>query len=309
MLRILLAISITAACSSPSNDKPPAVDAPGSPAVDAPTPTSTACTMAAPQPRDATWTLDVGGVTRRANVHVPASIDPAQRTPVVINVHGRLHDAPGQASISHAIAKADAAGFIVVHPQSATSPTSWNAGGGCCDPAAGDNVDDSGFIRALLDELEAKLCVDPDRVYVMGLSNGGYLAHRLACELSPRIAAIGAVAGLLQLNPCPVERPMPVFMAHGTDDTLVDYSWSGATVRFWTGTNQCSTQTTTYQHGDASCVTHGGCSANADVVMCTIDGGGHQWPGGDALPLLGKKSDDLIATDALWDFFVAHPRN
>jgi polyhydroxybutyrate depolymerase len=55
-------------------------------------------------------------------------------------------------------------------------------------------------------------------------------------------------------------------------------------------------------------VTHGGCTDGADVVLCTIQDGGHQWPGGDELPFLGKKSDDLIATDAIWDFFVAHPR-
>ncbi len=60
--------------------------------------------------------------------------------------------------------------------------------------------------------------------------------------------------------------------------------------------------------GDATCVTHGGCTSGADVVLCTIQGGGHQWPGGETLPFLGKKSTDINATDALWTFFVAHPR-
>ena len=98
----------------------------------------------------------VSGQARTAKVHVPASYDPSAATPVVINIHGRTQDASAQATMSHAIAKSDAAGFILVHPQSATSPTSWNSGT-CCDPATTNNVDDTGYFAKLLDDLEAKL--------------------------------------------------------------------------------------------------------------------------------------------------------
>ena len=105
-----------------------------------------------------------------------------------------------------------------------------------------------------------------------------------------------------------------MFDVHGTADPLVYYNGGAGqqsvatTIDFWVTHNGCTTTATTYTHGDATCVTHGGCTAGADVTLCTIANGGHQWPGGEALPLLGIKSDDLIATDAIWAFFVAHPR-
>jgi polyhydroxybutyrate depolymerase len=298
-------LAFLVACSSPhavdgdaasSSDTPAAV-------IDAPV-VAASCADRTAQPKDADWMIG----SRLAHVHVPASYDPQAPTPVVIDLHGRTSNGTQQAWLSHMIAKSDAAGFVVVHPESSTSPTSWNSGAGCCDPAYSDHVDDVGFMTALVDQLTAQLCVDPDRIFATGLSNGGYLAHTLACDLSDKLAAIGSVAGLLQVDSCHPTRPMPVWDVHGTDDPIVSYSWVGQTIDFWTQENHCTTMTQTYQNGAATCVTHGGCDGGADVVLCTIQGGGHQWPGGEALPFLGTKSDDIIATDAQWDFFVAHPR-
>ena len=275
---------------------------------DAATGTAQSCTGMTAQPLDSEWTITVGSLQRKARVHVPTSYDPIARTPVVINIHGRTGWAQQQANLSRAIAKSDAEGFIVIHPEGTGSPTAWNAGGGCCDPAAANNVDDSGFISQLIDEAAARLCVDADRVYVMGLSNGGYLAHRLACEHADKIAAIGPVAGVISMPTCNPTRPMPMMIVHGTADSIVQYSWEAQTVNFWKVTNGCTTEAVTFTNGAASCVTHGGCTDGADVVMCTLDGVGHQWPGGESLPFLGANSNDLVATDAIWDFFVAHPR-
>jgi polyhydroxybutyrate depolymerase len=272
------------------------------------TPPAAACAGRTAQPKDADWMIDVSGTSRLAHVHVPASYDPSHPTPVVINLHGLTGNGTMQAALSHMIAKSDAAGFIAVHPEASTNPTSWNAGPGCCNPAYNDHVDDVGFMRALIDRLEADLCVDPDRVFTTGLSNGGYLSHTLACDLSDRVAAIGSVAGLLGVTSCPATRAVPVFDVHGNNDPIVSYSYVAQTIDFWTQHNKCTTETTTYTNGDATCVTHGGCTNGADVVLCTIANGGHQWPGGDELPLLGYKSDDLDATGAQWEFFLAHPR-
>jgi len=307
-MRMVL-IAALVACSpsgttAEHGDAPPGPDATAPDAADP----STACAGKTAQPVDSTWTVAVGSGNRTARVHVPASYDPMRPTPIVLNAHGRTSNATQQAWLSHMSQKADAEGFIVIYPESSTSPTSWNSGGGCCDPAAAQGVDDRGFIRALLDAAEAKLCVDPARVYATGLSNGGYLAHTLACDLDERIAAIGAVAGLLQLDTCAATRPMPVLLVHGTADTLVRYDWLPATVSYWKTKNGCATQSTTFSNGSASCVTHGGCTAGADVVVCTIQGGGHQWPGGETVPFLGSNTNDLVATDALWSFFLAHPR-
>jgi polyhydroxybutyrate depolymerase len=270
--------------------------------------TSATCAGKQPQPGDATWTLTVGSLQRTAKVHVPASYSPSTPIALVVNVHGRTHNATGQATLSHAIAKSDAAGFVVIHPEAWGSPTSWNAGA-CCDPATTNNIDDIGFMMKLLDEAEQKLCIDKQRIYFMGLSNGGYLSHRAGCQLAERVAAIAPVAANLIYQGCAPARPMPVWLAHGTADPLVSYSYIDETVDFWAAKNKCTTTATTYTKGDTACVTRGGCDAGADVVLCTVTDGGHQWPGGDALPFMGKKTDDIIATDAIWEFFVAHPRS
>lgn len=300
------------ACSSPmqSGDGIDAAagsgDGGGESAIDAPAQSAT-CEGKTAQPLDATWSLTVGTLTRTAKVHVPASYDASKRTPLVVDIHGRTQSASAEMALTHSVAKSDAAGFIAIYPESATSPTSWNSGT-CCEPATTNSVDDTAFFRKLLDEAEAKLCIDASRIYLMGMSNGAYQAHRMACELGDRIAAIGPVAGLLLFQGCAPTRPMPVMMVNGTSDSLSQYQYVAQGVDFWRGKNKCTTMATTYQNGDASCVTHSGCTAGADVVLCTISGGGHQWPGGDTLPFLGTKSDDIIATDALWDFFMAHPK-
>ncbi len=265
------------------------------------------CAGMTSQPLDATWTVNVAGTMRTAEVHVPASYDPSRPTPVVLDLHARLGNGADEMMLTSSKAKSDAAGFIVVYPESITSPTSWNAGT-CCDPANTNHVDDVGFISALLDQLEAKLCVDADRVYAMGMSNGAYLSHSLACKLADRIAAIGPVAGLLLETTCTPSRPVPVLMVNGTADMLSLYQYVPQTVSFWTDHDHCTTQQTTYQNGVATCVTHGGCTGGADVELCTIQDGGHQWPGGETIPLLGNNTNDLIATDAIWEFFAAHPR-
>ena len=272
-----------------------------------------ACTGKAMQARDATWT--VGG--RSVRVHVPASYDPTRGTPIVLGLHGLDANASTQATVSRMNTRADSAGFVAVYPNGTGSPRGWN-GGDCCNPAASAGVDDTAFIAKVLDEVEMRICVDPDRVHAIGLSNGGFLAHRLGCELSARIASIGSVAGVLGIEHCNPTRPVPVFQVHGTSDIIIPYGGGGVndnepvatTITRWTTHNGCTAApVTTHEQGDAKCVRYGGCTKGADVELCTIDGGGHQWPGGESLGSVnGKKSDNLDATAAAWSFFAAHPR-
>jgi polyhydroxybutyrate depolymerase len=311
MLARIAIVILFAACSSPTqtNDRVDASagggDGSGS-SIDAPV-QSASCETKTAQPLDSTWTVMVGNTMRVAKVHVPASYNPQQRTPVVFDIHGRTGSATGEMSLTKSIAKSNAEGFIAIYPESGVSPTAWNSGT-CCDPASSSGIDDTGFFRKLLDEAESRLCVDTKRVYMMGMSNGGYQSFRMACELSDRVAAIGPVTGLLLFSGCAPSQPVPVMMFNGTSDALSQYQYVGHGVNFWKQKNGCTTMSTTYQNGDVTCVTHGGCTAGADVVLCTVQNGGHQWPGGDTLPFLGNNTTDIIATDALWDFFVAHPR-
>jgi polyhydroxybutyrate depolymerase len=140
------------------------------------------------------------------------------------------------------------------------------------------------------------------------MSNGAYESQRIGCELADRFAAVGPVAGLLLFQGCAPSRPVPIMMVNGTADSLSQYQYVANGVDFWKGKNHCTAMQQTYAKDDASCVTYSGCTNNSDVVLCTIQDGGHQWPGSTTtLPFLGKKSDNLDATSALWTFFAAHP--
>jgi polyhydroxybutyrate depolymerase len=212
-------------------------------------------------------------------------------------------------------AAADASGFVAVHPEGTGSPRSWN-GGACCGTAASSGTDDVGFVAAIVDQLESELCVDRARVFATGFSNGGFLSHRLGCELADRIAAIAPVSGVLGIDACSPTRPVPVIHIHGTEDLLVpydgnpyrDYISVADSIAGWVARDGCAgSPAVTFAQGDATCETYSGCAGNADVTLCTIDGGGHQWPGGVSLPGGGHTSTDLDATAAIWDFFAAHP--
>ncbi len=278
------------------------------------TPSST-CTGKPAASGDQDWTIDAGGLKRIAHVHVPKSYDPGKAIPVVLNFHGYSSNADQQILLSHMNEKADATGFVAVHAEGTGTPQSWNAGL-CCGQAVQNMVDDVGFVKKILDELDAKLCIDKKRIFATGMSNGGFLSHRLACELSDRIAAVAPVAGVNGLSSCTPTRPMSVHHFHGTADTVIPYNGGGATnapgviatMDGWAKRSNCrlpARQTT--KRGDVTCVTYDGCDAGAEVSLCTIDQGGHTWPGGTPVPPLGKTSTDIKATDEMWDFFTRHP--
>src|SRR6185312_9540613 len=123
------------------------------------------------------------------------------------------------------------------------------------------------------------------------------------------------VAGVLGVATCNPSRPMPVMHFHGTQDPLVP--WDGSTslgfisvmdsFHGWAMRDGCTgNAVVTYSQGDASCSTYQECAGGADVTLCTIEGGGHTWPGGTPVPSLGFTSTDINATDAMWTFFSAH---
>jgi polyhydroxybutyrate depolymerase len=274
----------------------------------------TTCTGKSKPPLDATKTIMFGGLARTYDVHVPASYDPTHGTALILNFHGYTSNSSQEAFLSKMNPKSDAAGYIVVYPQGTGSTTGWNAGA-CCGEAASKNVDDVGFVGAMLDALEADLCIDPHRVFATGMSNGGFLSHRLACELADRIAAVAPVAGVLGIPTCTPSRPISVMHFHGTADNVVPYAGSAnngfaGVVDTWNGwatRDQCTDEpTVSFEKGDSKCQAHTHCAGGAEVILCTVDGGGHTWPGGFPIPT-GKTTTDLDASDAMWAFFQRHP--
>jgi polyhydroxybutyrate depolymerase len=303
--------------SPPSDAVPPVADAPAATPTTPPgttPPPDAPCLGKEALSGDLDWKMKVDGKDRTVHVHVPKGYDPTKAVPVVLNFHGYSSNGTEQNLLARMTDKADKAGFIAVHPEGTGASPSWNAGA-CCGDAASAATDDVGFVGKIIDELESKLCVDAHRVFATGMSNGGFLSHRLACELSDRIAAVAPVAGVLGIPTCNPTRPMSVFHFHGTLDALVSYDGSQGgfpsvkqTMSGWASRSGCTvTPRETLKKGEVTCVTYDGCKGGAEVNLCTVTGGGHTWPGGLPVPSLGHTTTDIVATDAMWDFFVKHP--
>jgi polyhydroxybutyrate depolymerase len=261
-------------------------------------------------------TIVSGGMQRRYLLHVPPGYDPARRTALVFSLHGYISNPKQQLIFSQFDQVADKYGFVVVFPQGTGSPLRWNAYFG--QPASDRGADDVQFVRDLIATLSSDLCIDPARIYVNGLSNGGGMSYRIACEMADQMAAIGSVAGAYApvLSRCKPVRPVPVIAFHGTADPIVPYGgskdgslppikdWAAA----WAVRNGCHPVPVAIPaRGDASGLHYRHCTDNADVILYTIDGGGHTWPGGVPIPFVGKASQDIDASEVMWQFFEAHP--
>ncbi len=248
-------------------------------------------------------TIDVGGVSRSYDLFVPTSYDPTLDAPLVLNFHGLLGTPSQQAGFSQFNGIAENHGMLVAYPVGIGN--SFNAGV-CCGQASSGNVDDVGFARALVQDVALKMCVDPRRVYATGMSNGGHMAHRLACEAADLFAATASVAGLMLAAPCVPSRPISMIQFHGTADNIVSYNGIPAVpamMSAWAARNGCSgTSRTTFEQGDMRCETWPGCDANVEVSLCTIDGGGHCWPGNGSC-IFGRSSTELHASEVIATMF------
>ncbi len=256
--------------------------------------------------------LEHDGMDREFRIRVPSGYDSEVPTPVVLNFHGRSMTGEQQALLSGMDPVADAEGFIAVYPEGTGSFEQTFNGGWCCGSAQSRGIDDVGFTAAILDKLEADYCIDSARVYAIGMSNGGFMSHRLGCDLADRITAIGGVAGTLGMFDCSPSRPVPVIHFHGTDDSVVPYDgFAGqvsapGSIDTWRRVNGCDGGSETYfEKGDVTCERWTGCDEGAEVRLCTVEGGGHTWPGGTSsfFGALGKTTDNISATEHSWEFF------
>lgn len=273
------------------------------------------------EPGDSTRSLVYAGIERKYILHIPAGYNAARPTPLVLAFHGIGLNAEEMIRISRLSEQADTSGFIVVYPNGTGESKSWN-GGHCCGEAAKNNVDDVGFVRALIDDLAALINIDPGRVYATGFSNGAIMVYRLACELSDRIAAIGPVAATQILDDqkaCHPARSVPVIHFHGTADRLNPYD-GGTTsagfkfvsvkdaIGFWAEKNACPAPLQRKESGTIEHDVYAPCAYKSAIELYSIIGGEHAWPGGEAVdPRIGKPTMEISATPLMWGFFVAHP--
>jgi polyhydroxybutyrate depolymerase len=259
----------------------------------------------ATSPGSSEQTIASGGHDRLYRLYVPDSYKRDQPAPVVLNFHGLGGNAKEQEQYSGFEDDADAAGFILVTPQALGVLPHWYVSG----PYEIGYVDDVAFVSDLLDHLNETMCIDQQRLYAAGISNGGAMVALLACSLPGRFAAIAFVAGATYIDACAQLGPMPVLAFHGTDDRVVPFGGIlfGKSIedvmQEWANHNACSSGSSEQDVAtDVALESYGGCSA--DVQLYVIKGGGHTWPG-TRFPkvLLGATSESIDASAIIWDFF------
>lgn len=275
-------------------------------------------TFASPGPGDQSGTVDIGGRTRTYFVHVPSHNDGHKPLPLVFVLHGATQSPESAERMSGMSAKADKEDFLAVYPSGtgrlSRVPT-WNSGA-CCSYAMEHNVDDVAFLRALITKLKNQYSVDPKRIYFTGISNGGMMSYRAACDMSDEVAAIAPVEGAQDLA-CHPSNPVSVLVFHGTADHLVPFNGGSTpyqmgskrsdtsvadTVAFWVKRDGCSP---TPKHDETKVVhtdVYSDCKDGSAVSLYAIQGGHHMWPG------LRISGNDIPATDLIWTFFEQHPK-
>lgn len=262
-----------------------------------------------------------GGINREFILYIPANYTGSEAVPLLFNFHGYTSNATQQMWYGDFRPIADTAGFIIVHPEGTVDNngnTHFNVGWG------GSSVDDVDFTRAMIESLAATYNIDQTRVYSTGMSNGGFMSFKLACELSDYIAAIGSVTGSMTLgspNNCTPTHPVPVMQIHGTADATVNYNGTVFSesipnaVDFWADVNNCNAtpmienvpdiatndgttvEKFTYSNGD-------NCS---EVIHYKITNGSHTWAG-SAFPSAGTNYD-INASVEIWKFVSQYDIN
>jgi polyhydroxybutyrate depolymerase len=303
-----------------------------------------AITQAAPQPLPAgheLFNVEHGGRPRSFVLHLPpaATAEPTRTLPLVVMLHGMGGTAANAVRETGWSALADKEAFIVAYadasrpkpkqpPHLRKNPQAWNDGSGRFH-AGQEQVDDVGFVRALIDHLSAAHAVDKRRVYVTGFSNGAAMAFKVGHELAERVAAIAPVAGSSWDESPKPSRGLSLLYLTGTADPLNPMAGGFPKLAFgggeqggrakvpvqemlakWAAALRCRADPAAGSDNDGVHTRRFvGCRDGAEVVIITVDGLGHIWPGGEnLLPefVVGKPTNKLKATEVIWEFFRTH---
>lgn len=270
------------------------------------------------------------GLARTYIVHIPVGYSVKKTYPLVLVFHGGFGWAENMETHSGISQLADKNGFIAVYPDGVESNTgirTWNAGD-CCGYSSRKNIDDVSFVRQLIDSLEKTYSIDKTKLFATGMSNGGMLTSRLACEASDLFTAVATVAGTSQVSKCDPIREMPILIIHGTEDKNVPFAGGvgeGIATQFntfmpamdflsdWAKRNNCIgnqiVESVPLQAKDGATVdkiTYQNCSA--PTILYRVNGGGHAWPGSSPSGVLlesASPTQAMNATKVIWDFFSA----
>ncbi|HNR31126.1 MAG TPA: PHB depolymerase family esterase [Candidatus Hydrogenedentes bacterium] len=289
------------------------------------------CAACCPEPPENTFaeSFEYGGLMRRYEMYAPPASDPAAPAPVLIALHGKEQSIDDLRRVTRFNALADAHGFVVVYPEAYDN--NWNDGRAVPGVAAYDlNVDDVGFVWAVLERIALTRSLYSARAYLVGFSNGAMMCQRIAFEQPQRYAAMAGVAGAIPANVTDALTPavpIPVCMINGTEDSLLP--WEGGlltpqdpqgvvlsvpdSVGYWITFNQCPAEPVvetlpnleTFNCTTVRRYTYGPGLLDTYVVLYAVEGGGHAWPGAcwlQGLFMRGRVSRDFDASAAIWGF-------
>jgi polyhydroxybutyrate depolymerase len=278
--------------------------------------------LASAQPKQITGQIMVDGTDRQFITYIPSITDSNYKLPIVISLHGRFGAGKSMMGFADFRPIADREKFIIVCPDGIDR--SWNDGR--VTPAQKKGTNDVKFIDQLITYIVNTYHGDERRVYVTGISNGGFMSSRLACELSNRIAAVAAVGASMDKNvDYHPTKPMPIMFIQGTKDPLVPYD--GGLIKrnngevyghkdvlvLWAAADHCSNNPVITNLPDSADdgtniikEEYSDPASAIKVVGYTVTNGGHTWPGGTQyLPkvMIGTVSHNMNACEVIWNFF------
>jgi polyhydroxybutyrate depolymerase len=220
---------------------------------------------------------------RNYTLHIGRSVKPGEPSPLVFSLHGLTMTPASMEAMARWDPVADTEGLIIARPAGVGASNGWDLTG----------TKDFDLMKAIIEDVNAKACVDRKRIYATGFSHGGFMSFSIACKLGDIFAAVAPNAGAGSAARGCVQRSVPVYAFHGDADSVVSYSSGQSAVNSWVSHNKCTGSPTTFMVMNANCQDWNMCADSGEVKFCTIPGLSHSYFRG--------------ATAVIWEFFKAHP--
>lgn len=262
------------------------------------------------------YSFSFDGLTRSYRVYLPSTYNSINNYSLILNLHGYTSTALAQEAYSNFNVIADTANIIMVYPDGVAN--AWNSG---WNNPYHSGVKDVEFISALIDTMIQNYSINSCRVYAIGMSNGGFMSHRLACELEHKVAAIAGVTGMLADSVafyCQTSRAVPIMQIQGNADGVVNFNGSPFAyqsfdnmINWWYNHNNCLNSELVYNYPNTSLIDnctaqltiHNQCDGNSAIYAVKIINGGHTWPGASVdIPSNGNTNRDLNGSNEIWKF-------